>query len=234
MAKEKRASVSEVRADLKEQMARWGWSKSDIISMLRGGGTSSKGSTYERELCTRFSLWWTNGARDDVFWRSSGSGGRAMVRGRRGRDTAGQHGDIAATDAAGAPLTDVVTIEIKRGYSEYTVQDCLDRMNTAAQQEWEKFFEQCIESYENAGSYAWLLITRRDRREAMVWMPVDLLFELRLRGAFASKPWPFISMSVELRNSNKAAHAHRIAGMTLDDFFLGVKPSHIIKLSQEE
>ena len=40
-----------------------------------------KGSEFEREMCKCLSLWWTDSKRDDVFWRSAQSGGRAP-RGR--------------------------------------------------------------------------------------------------------------------------------------------------------
>jgi len=40
----------------------------------------AKGSSFEREICTILSKWWTNNERDDVFWRTAGSGARATTR----------------------------------------------------------------------------------------------------------------------------------------------------------
>src|SRR5262245_2386383 len=51
---------------------------------------AAKGSKFERDLCRQLSLWWSDGKRDDVFWRASQSGGRAKFRGRRGLQTHGQ------------------------------------------------------------------------------------------------------------------------------------------------
>jgi hypothetical protein len=232
VAEKKRASASVVKPALRLLMKEWGWLPSDIITMLRGGGTSAKGSDYEREMCGRLSRWWTAGARDDVFWRSSGSGARAKVRGRATRETAGQHGDIAATMPIGEPLIDIMTIEIKRGYSEYTVQDILDHPATAAQQEWEKWFEQVLESHEAAGSFGWFLITRRDRREAMCWMPDHLLKSLRQAGAFAKRPTPLVSMWVVLRNSDGTSRPYHVTAMLLDDFLAGVTPAQVLLVSQ--
>ncbi len=228
----KRVSASTTRELLKALREQTGWSNADLISIMRGGGTSAKGSDYERELCVRLSLWWTRDKRDDIFWRSAASGARAKVRGRQGRDTAGQHGDIAATDAIGAPLTDLLTIEIKRGYSEYTIQDCLDRSDDNAQQEWETWFEQTMESYEDAGSFAWLMITRRDRRQAMAWFPKFLLKELLAVGAFPKVPVPVISMRVVLRDMVKQGQPHQIVGMHFEDFLAGTAQDHFIQLSK--
>ena len=216
----KRVSASSVRKELTEARKRWGWTPSDIISLLRGGGSSSKGSSYERELCKRLSLWWTGGKRDDVFWRSSGSGARAKVRGRAGRDTAGQHGDMAATDPIGKPLIDLFTVEMKRGYSEHTIQDLIDKPKAGGVQVFEDFLAQTIESYEQAGSRSWMLITRRDRREALVWMPWPTFQSLRNRGAFPEGiPERFMRFAASCRTKDTGiTYTVNVCGMTLDAF----------------
>lgn len=225
MAPAKRASASVVRAALKELRAATGWTPSDLVSVLRGGGSSGKGGEYEREMCKRISLWWTDGGRDDVFWRSSGSGARAKVRGRAGTATYGQHGDVAATDPVGTDLVDAFTIEIKRGYSQYTIQDVVDRPGSAGVQPWEVFFDQAIESHEQAGSVSWLLITRRDRREALVWAPADVFKKLRFYGAFrGGKPWPFVGIGVVLRCKGKPERRVAVRGVLLSDWFKQVPP----------
>ena len=233
MAK-KRASASTVRAAIKKLQAEHGWNASGIISLLRGGGSSSKGSDYERDMCRMLSRWWTGGARDDVFWRSAGSGARAKVRGRANQDTAGQHGDIAATDPIGAPLIDMFTIELKRGYSEHTFQDLTDRQADGGVQEWERFFTQTIESWEQAGAYTWLLITRRDRRQALVWTPYHVIVELRTLGAFRNGwPAPLVRMRVVLRGLDSGSRLADVCGLTLEDFLEGVTPTHIRDLEAQ-
>jgi len=30
--------------------------------------SAKKGPKFERKMCKKFSLWWTNNKRDDIFW----------------------------------------------------------------------------------------------------------------------------------------------------------------------
>lgn len=75
---------------------------------------SQKGAAYERMICKRLSLWVSGLERDDLFWRSSMSGGRATVY-RKGGGTRvhAQAGDISAVDPQGADLLKLFTIEVK-------------------------------------------------------------------------------------------------------------------------
>lgn len=192
-----------------------------------------KGSDYERELCNILSLWWSEGRRDDIFWRAAGSGNRAKVRGRVGRNTAGQHGDICATDPSGAILIDLFTIEIKRGYSANTIQDIIDKPEKAGVQVWDEFFDQVLESWEQSGSYSWLLINRRDRREAMVWTPRFVMADLREQGAFIDKPTPYVGIAALVRRGNDSKTKVDICGMRLKDFLAAVTPHHLRGLAKE-
>lgn len=72
-----------------------------------------KGASFERSICTRLSLHITNGAREDVFWRSAMSGGRSTVMHRRGKEASRQAGDITAIAPEGHKLTDEFFIECK-------------------------------------------------------------------------------------------------------------------------
>ena len=135
---------------------------------------SQKGGGYEREFCKELSLWWTNHDRDDVFWRSSQSGGRATTRRKQGKSTANSYGDIAATDAIGHPLIDLITFELKRGYKESGVDKVLDRAETMKAQPFDEFLTQTVSSATDAGTPFWALITRRDRRRDMIWIPYEL------------------------------------------------------------
>jgi hypothetical protein len=76
---------------------------------VRAGGGKQKGSKFEREVCRRLSLWVTDGAKGDVFWRSAMSGGRATV----GRGEVRQAGDIAAVAPEGYKFCDQWFIECK-------------------------------------------------------------------------------------------------------------------------
>ena len=139
---------------------------------------ASKGSAFEREICKKLSLWWTKYSdqpREDIFWRTAGSGARAKVRGRKNKKTAGQHGDIAAIDPIGKPFIDLLTLELKRGYNKSTIADLLDKPAKAAKQVYEKWFEQAKESAEQAKSVSWALIVKHNQREPIIFMPHEFI-----------------------------------------------------------
>lgn len=79
---------------------------------MRKGGGKAKGASYERVVCKKLSLWVTRGEREDCFWRSAISGGRATVARRRGDDVR-QAGDICAVASEGHVLTDRWFVEVK-------------------------------------------------------------------------------------------------------------------------
>lgn len=144
---------------------------------------AGKGSSFEREICKMLSLWWTGGERDDVFWRSSQSGGRATIRKRTGKTTAGSYGDIAAIDVIGAPLLQYITFELKRGYKQWSPFDALDVGKGAfgrprAQQTYELFLQQMDTDRENSGSKFSVLVYKKDKREQCIALPTFLFREL--------------------------------------------------------
>lgn len=140
---------------------------------------SSKGSAFEREICKRLSLWWTDGEREDVFWRSAGSGAMAKTRSKMGKGAYGQHGDIQAVDPIGEPLTSKCSIELKRGYSKASVADVLDHPPTAAQSIWESFVSQAVTDASLAALPYWILITKRDKRVPLIFIPASLYRKLK-------------------------------------------------------
>jgi hypothetical protein len=136
--------------------------------------SSSKGSVFEREVCRQLSLWWTDQARDDIFWRASQSGGRATGRAKRGKTTANSAGDVAYLDVVGKPFLDKVCIEIKRGYSTKSDTTGLIDLGQHGQPLLLKFFEQAEISRKNANVPYWMLIQKRDRRETLVHVPFTM------------------------------------------------------------
>jgi len=78
---------------------------------------SQKGSNFERDLCKLLSLWWSEGKRDDLLWRTAGSGARATTRRKKGKQTTNATGDIMSTDPSTKPLLKVCCFELKRGFS---------------------------------------------------------------------------------------------------------------------
>jgi hypothetical protein len=80
---------------------------------VKQGGGKNKGATFERSVCKALGLWVTGGKRDDIFWRSAMSGGRATIRQRGGKETRHQAGDISSVHEAGHVLTSYWFIECK-------------------------------------------------------------------------------------------------------------------------
>jgi len=140
--------------------------------------SKSKGNAYERKVCRELSIWWSEGERDDLFWKTSNSGGRATTRAKGGKKTVNSHGDIAATDLSAQPLIDLITFEIKRGYNKFSIQDLMDKPNKAAEQKYEEWFRKVGASRVLAGTPYWMLIAQRDRRESLLFIPNQLYNKL--------------------------------------------------------
>jgi hypothetical protein len=144
--------------------------------MSKGG--MKKGGPFEREVCRLLSEWWTEGRSDDCFWRSSGSGARATVRGKKGKKTTGHSGDITCASAEGQPLTDLIHFELKRGYSRHTVADLLDCSAGAKKPLYAEWMDKADASTVRTDTPYWMLIVRRDRRDTLCFFPEALLEEL--------------------------------------------------------
>lgn len=140
----------------------------------------SKGPNFERETCKQLSDWWIAG-RDDIFWRSDGSGGRATSRHKRGKATFGQVGDVRVSDPIGAPLLKAFTIELKRGYPKNTIQGLVDRYDASALGGYEKWIVKARNEAKLAGSRWWMVVTKRNHCNAIAMFPysfVKALFDI--------------------------------------------------------
>lgn len=197
---------------------------------------SGKGQNFERQLCDQLSLWWTQNEekpKTDIFWRSSNSGGRATTRQKKNKTTSGQYGDVAAIDPIGVPFLKVVTPELKRGYSTDTIAELLDKPKTSAQQIYESWFEKAIRSHIHAGSYSWMLITKRDRRDAFCFFPNNLWNRLTDKVVINVKPFFVLDTKIRFKDFEISARKEieeEIVGCRFDDFFDKVKPEHILDL----
>ena len=88
--------------------------------------SNEKGGDFERSICKCLSLWITNGKRQDIFWRTSMSGGRAKIHSRVDPNFKSQFGDITAVDKEGYLLTSLFVIECKR-YRDFLLDQILSR-----------------------------------------------------------------------------------------------------------
>lgn len=192
---------------------------------MSGKSSSTKGSQFERRICGMLSRWWTNDPkRDDVFWRSSGSGARAKTRGRRNRYTYGQSGDITAVDPIGAELISMFTFELKKGYNAHTLGHAIDRLSSKPS-EFENWILQARESAGQAGSKTWALITQRDRRECLITMPRVVHTRLySYRSAMQSSPMSNFCMAMVLSDTPQPV---MIATEPLEEFLDNVEPDFI-------
>lgn len=76
--------------------------------------SNEKGARFERMTCVALSLWVSGQTRDDLFWRSAMSGGRATLASRQGRRMRrAQCGDIVSLDEWGRPFLDRYFLECK-------------------------------------------------------------------------------------------------------------------------
>lgn len=91
---------------------------------MKAGYGKQKGSEFERKVCKSLSLWATNGKRDDIFWRSAMSGGRASVMFKKGKKNKSQVGDISAVDKIGAPFIEKYAVECKN-YRKIGIDSCV-------------------------------------------------------------------------------------------------------------
>ena len=169
--------------------------------------SSRKGSSFERKICKKLSLWWSDGKRDDIFYRASGSGARATSRHRKGKETANAEGDVCYTDKEGADLLKIVCIELKCGYKEWSVLDDLETKQTVTQ--FDKFWNQVTESAEHAEAMPFL-IYKKDRKLEMCVFPKEL-FRFMDLGICSSFNYAMI------RNES-------LVCMRLDDFLKYITP----------
>lgn len=148
--------------------------------MTKKGSGKSKGTTFERRVCVLLSKWWTQNdteVREDIFWRSDTSGGRATTRQKKGKTTKGQYGDICASDPIGVPFLQLFTIELKKGYNADTIHSLLD-VSKKSKHQYAEWIQKAIKCQRDSGSKYWMLVHQRDRREPMVFMDRMAAMEL--------------------------------------------------------
>lgn len=186
--------------------------------------SKGKGSGFEREVCKALSTWWTAGERDDVFWRSSSSGGRATQRRKSGKKTYGQYGDVQACDPVGEPLTRLFVIEVKRGYAKTTIGNMLDINQRNKPQQWELWLQQVMTDQASAEVPAWMLITKRDRQLPLLFMPYRMGGVLQRSGASMHKARPLLKMRLWTKNKKLE---QIVLGIQLVNFFTLVSRDNI-------
>lgn len=144
---------------------------------------SKKGNPYERKICKWLSKWFsfyvTKNNRDDIFWRTSGSGGRATQRIKSGKNTSNSCGDVCALDIeVGGPFINICNIELKKGYSNrksdnIDLLSSIDQMQTKRKLKapiLERWLTKAMNESVQFGRIHPLIIFKRDRKASCIIM----------------------------------------------------------------
>jgi hypothetical protein len=174
------------------------------------GSGKGKGGGFEREVAAKLSLWFSEGVRDDIFYRSHSSGGRFTMRGKSHKDTAYQSGDITCSDPIGQCLMDQWSIECKTGYGKWDVLDLIDSNQQKPQIK--QFFEQCSCDALKCGKQP-ILIFRRPLRKICICIYKEYFLELGNCFGF------YTGQIIYIEPDN-------LAVVNFSDFLLWVYPGH--------
>ena len=147
---------------------------------MKPGRGGTKGSEFEREICKKLSLWWTQdnseGPKDNIFWRTAGSGARATQRNKKGLDSNMFSGDIGLLDSKGEDFLKCCVIEIKRGYSlQFDLLNYLD--GTKSEGILFKFWDKIYNDGDKLNKEP-LLIFRRDRKNVCIVLKPSLISKI--------------------------------------------------------
>jgi hypothetical protein len=103
-----------------------------------------KGSSFERDICKKLSLFISEGSNTDYFWRTAGSGARWTVRNKKGLETYGQYGDICSTHPDSKFFTDIFCIELK-SYKDINIWGLITGSNNIIEDWWFKLNHNALE-----------------------------------------------------------------------------------------
>ncbi len=158
-----------------------------------------KGEDFEREQCRYLSMWWTEGRRDDVFWRNR----RRITY----KDPSGKHqlGDVMSMDPEGLPLVETFNIELKRGYSKtrkgkrvknvpWDVLDLIDYITSSERNVFLEFWRQTLDDA-RLSNRSPMLIFKRDYHSPVVC--VDLKTLHSFSPFLGAPPKIYIVVSIE-------------------------------------
>lgn len=141
---------------------------------MRLGGGKSKGAAFERYICVQLSLWVSQGKSEDLYWRSSMSGGRSTVAARKGKRLAAQAGDISCIHSSGSALTDKFYFELK-AYRDLNFVGLLKRIGKLAE-----FWLETQKQAKHYGKHP-VLIAKQNQQPIIVCLNKEGQAELALK-----------------------------------------------------
>ena len=186
-----------------------------------GRHSKAKGAAFERLMAKQFSLWWTGNARDDVFWRTPLSGGRATRRSSSGRQTSGGYGDLHSTHDKADVFCRMCTIEMKTGYPGLNLLTLLVRNDRA--DIWQKWMAKLKKEAKQAGTSYWILVVRMFHKGVTVIFPLSMFAHLKHYGAFSDSKGRHPDCLI-LKKKDRSAD---LVVMSLSVFFESVHRKHV-------
>ena len=184
--------------------------------MAKRKNSGKKGSAFEREICKSLSFWLTNGKRDDIFWRTAGSGARAETRKKVGKETAFQNGDLAFIDPIGETYLRFFFVEIKKGYNKHL--DILSFVDKAGKHQILKAWLNKACKQRRPGQIIQLIVKRDLRKTFVVIESVCFVLLENQIGVY-----PYRSIQI---NDN----GFDVMVLNYDEFYTWFKPEHLKRL----
>lgn len=189
---------------------------------------SKKGSAFERSICKLLSTWYSHGKRDDIFWRTAGSGARATTRMKKGMMTADSAGDMCAIDESGKVLTAISIWEFKRGYTSkkqtnqsINLISILDKMHSEKDPMIIKWFEKLQGELKDHKRKLGFIIFKRDRKNACIAFDLKTFKYLKSRNIKKCFYPPFGPISIIL------CYKVEFVVFLLEDFLRWCEPESI-------
>lgn len=136
------------------------------------GRGKKKGSKFERTICKQLSRWVSESNREDLFWRSAMSGGRATVAKKGNVLLRNLAGDITAVHAEGMSLTGRWYIECKF-YASLSIESFLLSGKGKLDTFWQVALREAVQYRKRP-----LLIAKQNNTPAIVVLPFDSLESL--------------------------------------------------------
>ena len=129
-----------------------------------------KGSGFERDVSRLLSLWWSDGANKNIFWRSVSSGAKATQMKKLGELLNSQSGDIALLSPITCKFIDDFYLELKF-YKEFELTSNI--MLPKSKNKLYRFWDDTI-IQANTYSKAPLLIFKSNRNPICVCYNIEL------------------------------------------------------------
>lgn len=171
-----------------------------------------KGSSWERDVCKRLSIWLTGKEKPVVFWRSPSSGGLGTIK-----TAENVTGDIISISDVSKWVCQKFSIECKNGYPS---ADLFKHFKKVKNDEIEQFWTQCIRDSQTENKYG-ILVFKKKGNQPIIGIEKSVYDQL-------------IEMSLNL-NKYLVLHYDNdlppLVLMDFEDFLNKVNPLHIKNIS---